>query len=444
MKKILSILAFLILTLGLQAQAEDPKKDSKLQQKFASQIGQCYFVTGDYWQLERLCNEKADSIYDPMLTWARGMAAARFLQLEEAKKQLGKYVYDYRYKMPEQWMLNAANELSLCLGWLQEYDEAAKVADIALQYISDEDIADEHQGAILRFTEIRDRSLELSKHPKMTLTRCESDVRIPFCIKTFGKGKGRNMLMTIDAELQGKPVSMVFDTGCGQNVITKEMAEELHLKPIKAGATINGAGDTYASFVMADSLRMGNVMLRNVLFVMLDANNDELSQATSILIGMPVMLQMRQFTMDFKKKVITSPSQLTDYTDKNLTFHTDGGNFDVRIYHDGKSINMKVDTGNGHYSHLDYQFYTENQEELDKYKEVCIPYMGAGGMFEKRFALVKKFGFTLNDKQYRFPLLSVMKDKMDATLGENNVGLPFLSSFKRVTISLKDAHIEFE
>lgn len=464
MKNILSILGFLSFTLVLQAQTENPPKDIQVQQKFATQIGQCYFVNGDYWQLEQLCNENADSIYSPMLTWARGMAAARLFQLEEAKMQLGKYVYEYQYKMPEEWMLNAANELSLCLSWLQEYEEAAKVADIALQYISEEGIADEHQGAILRFTEIRDRNLEFSKYPKMTLSCNEHDIKIPFQIKTLGKGKGKNKLMTIDgsmhsltrnvspsspsaigsAQVQGKPVSMVFDTGCGQNVISKKMAEELHLKPINTGAIIEGSGQSDATYVIADSLTMGNVTFSNVIFAMIDTNNDDVSQITSILIGVPVMLQMRQFAIDFKQKVITSPSQLTEYPSKNIAFDTEGGNFNVRLYHEGKPIDMKVDTGNGHYSHLDYQYYTENQENLDRCKELCLPNVGLGGVYEKKYALLKKFDFILNDKSYRFPFLTVMKDKMEAALGGNNMGLPFISSFKRVTISLKDAYIEFE
>ncbi len=120
------------------------------------------------------------------------------------------------------------------------------------------------------------------------------------------------------------------------------------------------------------------------------------------------------------------------------------GNIFVRIQHEGKPIDMMIDTGNGSDSSLSYNFYENNKEEVDKCKVEGVEVHGAVGQFTIEEACMKKFKFTLNDKQYRFPLITVMKSNVDAALGENNIGLPFLSSFKRVTISLNDAHIEFE
>ena len=195
MKKPLFILAFLTLTLGLQAQTVDStssptvKRDPKVQQKFAEQLARYYFNAHDYWQLDRLCDEKADSICTPILTWGRGVAAARFFRFEEARELLGKYVEEYQNVLPEIFMLHAADELAGCLWWSQEYDEAAKVCDIVLQFFADEGIEDEHEGAIRRFTENRNRYLAFASLPKMTMSCYDADVRIPFRIKTIRRQK---------------------------------------------------------------------------------------------------------------------------------------------------------------------------------------------------------------------------------------------------------------
>ncbi len=333
MKKLLSIILFLSLSLGMHsirpahdklcsalayAQNDNPKEDFELQNKFGKEISNLY-RTGDYWQLEKFCNEKADSICSSLLTWGRGMAAAKLLQLEDAKKQLGKYVYEYRDELPASWMIYAADQLVFCLWRLQECDEAAKVADITLQYISDEGIADKHQGAIMRFTNNRDRNLEFAKYPKMTLSREGSDVQIPFSIKTLKHKGGNNIFMTVDGSLQGKPSNMLFDTGFSFNGISRKLAEELHLKTIEAGIMIDAADTANTSFVMADSMQIGNVTLRNIKFILLDTDYDLVSEISQVVIGEPIMQLMGQFTMDFKKKVITSPSQ--QLITKIKTFH---------------------------------------------------------------------------------------------------------------------------
>lgn len=442
MKKLLSIILFLSLTLGMHAQTENPKDDIELQNKFGKEISNFYF-TGDYWQLEKFCDEKADSICGSLLTWGSGMAAAKLLQLEEAKKQLGKFVYEYRDELPASWMIYAADQLVFCLERLQEYDEAAKVADTTLQYISDEGIADKHQGAIMRFTDNRDRNLEFAKYPKMTLSRNGSDIQIPFRIKTLKQRREKNIFMTVDGSIQGKPSNMLFDTGFSVNGISRKLAEELHLKTIDSEVIMDAADIAYTTFVMADSMQIGNATLRNIKFILLDTDYDLVSDISQVVIGEPIMQLMGQFTMDFKKKVITSPFQLTDFQNKNLSFDMSGNIF-VRIQHEGKPIDMMIDTGNGSDTHLNYNFYENNKEEVDKCKVDGVEVHGVVGQFSIEQACVKKFKFTLNDKQYRFPLVTVQKSDVDAALGENNIGLPFLSSFKRVTISLKDAHIEFE
>lgn len=422
--------------------SQNPKKDSMVQMKFAKQINH-YWNNDDYWQLEQLCEQKADSICDPLLTWGRGMAAAKFMQFDEAKKQLGLYIYEYRDRMPEDWMVFAVEELTNCFWWQGEYDEIVKVTEVALQYFSEEGDSDKFQRLLERFQWKHDASLEFAKYPKMMISRDDSDISIPFRIKTLGKKKSKSSFMSIDGSIQGRSVSMVFDTGCSQNVISKKMADELNLKPIDVNVIVDSSVSEKTTYVMADSLQIGNVVFLNVKFVLNNNENDTITDVSSLIVGLPIMQLMRQFTMDFKRKVITSPFHLDNYTNKNLSLNTSGGGIYVRIHHNDAPINMMIDTGNGHFTHLDYKYYTQHKDEVDRCKVSSATYMGLGGIYEMEYALMKNFKFMLNKKQYSFPIVTVPKNKLDAALGDNNIGLPFMSGFKQVTISLKDAHVEF-
>jgi len=454
-KTIISFIAFLTMTFGMlstcsaqvQAQtvdstsspSESPKENSEVMQKFGAQIHNLV-TAGEWWQLEKLCDEKADSIYDPFLAFGRGMVASKFLQQKEAVKLLEMCLYKYTDDMPDPWIFFAGQELVFCQGLDQEYEYAAKVSGDLLKYFSsDESQADQFQWPITYFKTMQQRNEAFAKFPKMTISCDSGEISIPFRIDSVGENK--STLMIMDGTLQSKPASMLFDTGCGYNVISQKMVDDLHLRRIDVEINMSGAAKADCYVVIADSMEVGNVMLRNVKFAV--SETKLLPPGVDLVIGLPIMKLIDPFTMDFEHGVVTISSQFVDCHSKNFTIGHDELIY-VRVRHNGKPIDMMIDTGNGRHNNLGYQFYTENQEEVDCYEVQRIESNGMGGSFTANYAVMKDFEFTLDDKQYSFPSINVIKDKLDVALAENNIGLRFMSRFKRVTISLKDAHIEFE
>lgn len=448
MKKILSILAFMALTMGVQAQTVDSTSSPTQEHEVESledQIIECY-NNNDCWQMEQLCTNHADSIDVGVLAFARGYMALRFWQLEEAQKQLELCVNEYAEKLDDDVLYSAVIKLCKCLSMLEEHDKAAKLTAKYIKYFSEfEDCTNE----VERLKDEYERSQEFAKYPKMTVEKVSGDIAIPFHIDSIG-ATDESAQMYIDGKIQGKSECMMFDTGCCQNFINNSLARELHLTPINVSMEGNAGGSFTGTYVMADSVQFGGMTFRNVKFVLNSAGAEEDNQSKfRMIIGMPIIQQMRQFTMDFEHQVITIPSNPKDYAVRNIALDANEvGHIHIHITHNGKPVDMLVDTGNAVYSFLDYTFYNEHAEEVDtiKTKHQIILSGAAGKKIRLNAVLMRDFKFMLNGHEYSIPEVTVTKKKHDdiTMLIHNNMGLRFMSSFKRVTISLKDAHIEFE
>ena len=134
---------------------------------------------------------------------------------------------------------------------------------------------------------------------------------VPFRITPVGKPEKGSVLMTLDSSsINGLDADIVFDTGAGVNIISDSLARKFGLIPLEAYNNVMGIGKQRTQYAIARELKLGNITVRDVPFVIVDfkVNNEEADKymdCLNIVVGSELMLRLNDLTLDFIKREIT-------------------------------------------------------------------------------------------------------------------------------------------
>jgi len=233
---------------------------------------------------------------------------------------------------------------------------------------------------------------------------------------------------------------LVFDTGANISVITESSAKKLHLRVYPAKVEL-GAGTTgqsvQSSLAVADSLWLGPILLRHVVFLLLPDEMLHFKQADyrqAGIIGEPLMAQLKQMTFygDGRLAIPLHPG-----TTGRANLALDGAMPIIEYEVEGQLLPFRFDSG-ASTSVLYAPFYHRFESLV---KTTGKPYQlrtgGVGSTINTAGAFkLPDVAFKVSGKTFTLPEISVRTTPVgqEPDLFYGNMGLDLFGRFQTLTI----------
>jgi len=238
-------------------------------------------------------------------------------------------------------------------------------------------------------------------------------------------------------------LNFIFDTGANLSTTSQSVAKRLKMKIIPVNievGTITGL-KVLAQLAVGDSLKMGEISMHNIIFLVLP---DEAMAFPQInyqiygILGFPVIAALEEIEISQEGDFIVTNKE----ADLSNSFEMAMNELTPLIYIDG--MHFTFDTG-ADKTIFYTSFYSENSDEIDeKYQPEKISFAGAGGQSEYEGFVInytlKNFGNPVTLKN-----IQLLKEKIkeDETV-YGNIGRDLIQQFNKMTINFERMLIKFE
>lgn len=285
----------------------------------------------------------------------------------------------------------------------------------------------------------------LSQYNPYTITISGETGYIPFSYMDIGRPEDKGIHMRLDDSfVNGMEADITFDTGAGINVISDSLVNQYKLIPLDIKTKVLGARSQSGTFAIAPELRIGNITIKDVPFYVMNltANNDEADKhmkKLKFIVGIELMLQLKDLTIDFADKRITVPAEppVRTYGKPNLCFSS-GMNLLAKGSIENMPVLMNVDTGDSSFGTIGSKFYNRNKKFIrSKGQKAQIRKAGVGGVDIMEGFYVPDMSLDLGGNKVTLPTFNVLT-KTDPLGFECNLGLKSLKLYKKVRFNLVD------
>ena len=400
--------------------------------------------SGDWITLDSVYNEAPkDSIWDFLEVYSRCLIGNRLNRPDVSIPAFGELLQNHSEELGLDNLFSSSLMYAMDLSKVGKNNEAAEsltsILDATKQQFDSANVA-VIQNQLDLYT-------ALSAYNPYTLTFQGETATIPISIINSENDKGSRLKLD-SCSINGMDADITFDTGAALNVISQEMADRLQLIPLDASVIAGGINDVEGKYVLAKEITLGSLTVTDVPFVILplETGNEEADKFLTqygIIIGVPLMLQIKDFTIDFINNKITIPAIPPERTNqKPNMFFGDGQTFSAK----GKVLNeptiMHIDTGNADYAALGSQFYVNNKEFVETHGKLeSVGRAGAGGVYKSEAYLVSDIPVELGGNAVIPAEILVEKDDLSnisALRFSCNIGLKTLIMYGRVHFNLVD------
>ncbi len=273
------------------------------------------------------------------------------------------------------------------------------------------------------------------------------DAIIPFSIVPVGpKEKGSVLMHLTNSTINGIDADITFDTGAGTNVISHEMAEKYNLIPLEGTQiTVAGMGNSEGYFAIAKELKLGNIIVKDVPFVVtsLSSHNEEADQYISsfnIVVGSELMLRLKDLTIDFSSNNIIVTKEVaprSNVVTPNMCFSS-GMNLLTKGIILGDATIMCLDSGDAAFGSLSSGFYEKHKEYVTKNGRLdTVRAAGVGGAAELPCYYVPDMDVTIGGTTVN-PTDLIVKTQPDKSIMayDANIGLRTLMLYSKVHFNM--------
>jgi predicted aspartyl protease len=276
----------------------------------------------------------------------------------------------------------------------------------------------------------------LSKVPRQTVVFYGSSI-----IKKDQRGY-------IPLEINNQKVSLTFDTGANLSVITNSFAEKLALTVINVPIDVVAvAGNKVkARLGVARAIRIGNAIIRNVVFLVFDDKDLYISEADfqiNGLVGFPVIEALREVTF-VRDGEIYIPNAPATGGEQNMCL--DGLSPLIAGWFKDKRLVFALDTGASR-STLYPPFYQEYEDMIKaEYEEHNERVRGVGGYKEIKGYLAKNITMRFSGRVARFAQIPILTERTTDISRRfyGNLGQDLIKQFEKMTLNFKTMSIVFE
>lgn len=288
-----------------------------------------------------------------------------------------------------------------------------------------------------------------------SMLRPQKEIKVPI---RYLKSRSNPGQIRVDIQLNNQPHDAVYDTGAGENIISKQLADKLSLHVYDfIGTAITGIDVSKSYFTIVDSLRLGEIVYKNVPFQVVDFNTGHQEADSAIekikmncIIGIRCMLPLKEIQFDFKNGFLKIPVYPSETPSFAPNICCSGGGLLVMSVLDkktNKKINAMLDTGSA-ITNLTAKYYMENKQFFDNVvPEDSVRIAGIGGVKILK-TISTPWEYSINGSHFvKEPVTINTNEDSDAN-GVSKYdclfGLPSFSKYDCVIINFKDMFLKFE
>ena len=253
-------------------------------------------------------------------------------------------------------------------------------------------------------------------------------------------------LITVPVSFIDSSFYFVFDTGANFSVITESYARKAYLRKLNVKFRVRAITglQVNASLGIADELRLGNIVVKNVVFMIFP--DSALSFAHGLytikgILGFPVIEQLQEVRID--KNNLTVPQVAVDRNIRN--FGVDELLPVISVGYNTDTLAFTFDTG-AQFTFLNEPFYHDYKTLVDTagYSfEMQIG--GAGGVAKSKAYRLSQIPITVAGQT---ALLKDVAVKTSSTTPKDklyygNFGQDIMSQFKEMVINFRYMYVDF-
>lgn len=400
--------------------------------------------TSDWFALDSIYNvTPKDSIHPFLEVFSRGLIGNRLNRPSVSIPAFEELLNTYSSSLDLSNLLNSAVMLSMDYSKLGENAKATSLLTSVL------DATKQHldSAAIVGIRLYIDRYTALSAFNPYTISIDGIRGLVPFHIQPVGNPEKASVLMNLDnSSVNGITADIIFDTGAGVNIISDSLANKLGLIPLNAYNNVRGIGTQKAQYAIAKELKLGNITIKDVPFVIVDlkVDNEEANKyidCLSLVVGSELMMQLQDLTIDFIAREITVPvkAPAKSTTSPNLCFSSMMNIITKGTVHNNPMW-ICIDTGDASFGSLNGDFFERNKEYvLTNSRPDTLRMAGIGGVHISEC-------YNLSDIDICLGGQSVVVSEITVNPGLNplgtdyecNLGLKSLMQFGKINFNMVD------
>lgn len=255
-------------------------------------------------------------------------------------------------------------------------------------------------------------------------------------------------LTNLPVEVNRKKVFFGFDTGANLSTVTASFAARLGFKIIKTSVQVGSitGNKVRARLGVAPPMKIGNMLARNVVFLVLDDKDffiPQLKHQINGIIGFPLIEGFREITFA-KSGQVTIPAKPVRGGEQNMCLE-ELMPIIAGVYR-GQRMAFSFDTG-ANTTLLNPPFYKAYEDEIKANSTPLAERIaGAGGFKEVTAYRVKDFVLTVSGKEARLSEIKLLPEETtrSSRYFYGNLGRDVIGQFERMTINFEAMSVIFE
>lgn len=263
----------------------------------------------------------------------------------------------------------------------------------------------------------------------------------PFRLDSVGRSGKRSVAIMLSAIVNGIAQDIVFDSGAGVNIVSARTAKRLGLDVYNIGSQVKGIDIQQGGFAVAKEVALGNVMVKNVPFYVVDVSSgvdsiDVYMKHFDMILGVELIQSVKEFHLDFARSAIVIPNETTVMAHEelpNMCYSANNGLFCIDAKIQGVSRLIHWDTG-AVLSSLESPYYALYSDSISTH---CIAdsvrIAGIGGYSIEKTYNLHNVTLSVAGVSYTFPIIPVaIGSNRSSCLGYANLGIDYILRFSKV------------
>ena len=391
---------------------------------------------GDLFQIREQYPILKDSVSIEMLNLvSEAQLGIGFNQLERAGVALDSLLQFHQAELGAETSIGMAALRAMNLLNLGLYSQAGKAGEDLVTALKDAVPFE----SLYSFIFMERMGKALSDFPKSFLERPLHDVTVPMRCDSVGRGYH----FYIPVEVNGITKDYIFDTGCSfGNFVSEKYAEEVGLKVLADSIPVSGMEIGFVKLAMADSLRIGELVYHNPVFMVAPPDNevDSVFVFDGVL-GYHFIRDAREIIIDNEAGRFIFPQKTSD-GEPNM--YLSPNTPQVRISYNGHPLDLIFDTGNVK-SYLGNKFAETFPDAIEGLAEQTTSRGGFGGISQTKAVILPEFRFEVAGSTVTLYNTEVFKNtESGSQLFSSSLGADFVLSFKRLAINYQSMFIRGE
>ena len=392
-------------------------------------------TTQNYFKLKRIFEIKKNSLSESHKLYFDAIINKVFNQPEASNQSIEKILRSEDLRLNDTLLNNLylaklSNHINL-----YEYSKAVNASNfIQKNYLHLNDSSDIEmlQNEINIWSAIKDV-------PKQEIVR-NNDCTFPMYRDKVG-------LFSVDVKVGDSTVPFLFDTGANFSALKRSLVEKLGFKLIESDFYVTAATGVKVKcdIAIANELRLGEIICRNVVFLVLndeDLSFPQIDYYPNGAIGFPVIEAMEEIRFNKNNQVFV-PQYPVEYTYNN--FALDGLMPIIGCLYNGDTLSFHFDTGATNTS-LYPKFYEDYQLEIENnYEKKSFKAGSAGGEYSFEGFEITDLHLKVADSEAVLKEVNLHTENIghEESNFHGNFGQDYIKQFDEMILSFKHASVHF-